>query len=86
MNRGSKIPTVCLELFNNKASTPGWKFIVHSILKLLPFSQHLIELFFTVITVTQWPCGDPFQCVSLLEINGARVTHLAQRPLCQLSL
>lgn len=30
--------------------------------KLLPSNQHLIELFFIVITVTQWPCGDHCQC------------------------
>lgn len=28
--------------------------------QLLPFSLHLIEPLFIVITVTQWPCGDLF--------------------------
>lgn len=32
--------------------------MLHS--RQLPVNQHLIELFFKEITVTQWPCGDLF--------------------------
>lgn len=35
------------------------KCIFHFV-QLLPFSLHLIEPLFIVITVTQWPCGDLF--------------------------